>query len=243
MRGIKKAGYGNVYKDIMSNPDLSLQAKGVYAYLSSFTGDQEYCFPSYDTIQSHLGISRASVSKYLKELIGFGVVMVNKRFSGSNQYFLTDLGDFKHDSLKNEPPTKVQNMNYSSSNNELTIVQNMNSIKNTILRTDKKNTSTYSDEFILFWEKWHDITQQKKTGKPKGETYKHFKRLTKKDQRKAIDTIEKYYNSVEDKKFLVIARTYLSKKRFDDEYSERPQSTNKVFISKPTFTLYLRNLT
>ena len=139
MRGRKKAGYGNVYKDIMSNPNLSLQSKAVYGYLSSFTGDQEYCFPSYDTMQKHLKISRASLSKYIKELIAFGVVQVNKRFTGSNQYYLTDLGDFKHDSSNNELP-KVQILNCDSSNNELPKVQILNSIKNTSLRTPKKNS-------------------------------------------------------------------------------------------------------
>jgi len=216
MRGIKKAGYGNVYKDILSNPKLSLQAKGIYAYLSSFTGDQEYCFPSYDTMQKHLCISRASISKYLKELVAFGVVAINKRFTGSNQYFLTDLGDFKHDSSKYEPLPKVQNMNYDSSDNELPKVQNMNSIKNTSLRTDKKNT--YSESFLNFWNEYHEITGKVKAECPKHETWKHWKKLTNTEKAKALDTIKAYSSTVQDKKYTVIARTYLAKKRFNDEY-------------------------
>ena len=50
-------GYGNVYKTITKDPNLSIEAKGIYAYLSSYAGGKDVAFPSISLICHELNIS------------------------------------------------------------------------------------------------------------------------------------------------------------------------------------------
>ena len=49
-------GYGNVYKTITKDSNLSIEAKGIYAYLSSY-GGKDVAFPSISLICHELNIS------------------------------------------------------------------------------------------------------------------------------------------------------------------------------------------
>lgn len=46
----KKGAYGMVYQDVTRNKNISPAAKGLYAYLSSFCGTDDKCYPSVETI-------------------------------------------------------------------------------------------------------------------------------------------------------------------------------------------------
>jgi len=70
--------------------------------------------------------------------------------------------------------------------------------------------------FLDFWEQYHIITKKNKTDKEAA--LKYWKRLSEKEKQKAIDNIQDYYNSLNDKKYCKIARTYLDKKNFNDEF-------------------------
>jgi len=67
LEGIFANGYGFIPKSIMIS-NISLQSKGVYAYLCSFSGKGNGCFPSRKKICDDLNISNDSLGKYLKEL-------------------------------------------------------------------------------------------------------------------------------------------------------------------------------
>ena len=69
-----KGGYGIVVQDVMRYRELSPEAKAIYAYLSSIAGAGGVCYPSIDTIQYEMGMSRARVTKYMNQLIELGVV-------------------------------------------------------------------------------------------------------------------------------------------------------------------------
>lgn len=67
LEGVFTNGYGFIPKTTMVS-NLSLQAKGVYAYLCSFSGRGNDVFPSRKKMCYDLNISNDSLGKYLKEL-------------------------------------------------------------------------------------------------------------------------------------------------------------------------------
>ena len=94
VKDITAAGYGIVPKIVMTD-DISVQAKGLYAYLCSFSGQDFSAAPSKDIILTHLNISHNSSNKYMKELCEHDYVrkvqaVTNGRFAGF-VYYLNQL--------------------------------------------------------------------------------------------------------------------------------------------------------
>ena len=92
---INKDGYGIVPKSVMQDKDLNIAAKAVYAYFCSYTGTGDCCFPTRKKICFDLGISNDSLSKYIRQLVDNGYLLVeqvkeNGRFS-HNIYTLPDV--------------------------------------------------------------------------------------------------------------------------------------------------------
>lgn len=80
-------------------------------------------------------------------------------------------------------------------------------------------------EFDTFWDNWHEITGKPKTDRAPAE--KKWKRLTNKEKQKALDNIENYFESLNDKKYCKKARTYLEDKNFNDEFSVEQEDWTK----------------
>lgn len=77
--------WGRVYQQIVRDPALSLEAKGVYAYFASFADKRGQCFPPVETIRQEIPLSNATYYKYLKELQEAGILNVEKVRKG-NRY-------------------------------------------------------------------------------------------------------------------------------------------------------------
>lgn len=83
-------------------------------------------------------------------------------------------------------------------------------------------------EFEIFWNSYHQITGKPKTDKDNA--FKYYKTLNKSEKKKALDSIQDYYNSQDDKKYIKKCRTYLSDKNFNDEFKVSPnKNVGKVF--------------
>lgn len=74
---MKKGAYGVVFQDVTRNNKLTPAAKGLYAYLASFCGDKDECFPSVDLILKEMGFSRETFYKNINALVAAGVVEKN----------------------------------------------------------------------------------------------------------------------------------------------------------------------
>ena len=61
---------------------------GVYGALALFSDADGYCWPSLDTLAGKLRLSRASVSRYVAELVELGYVQRTRRPDTSCSYFL-----------------------------------------------------------------------------------------------------------------------------------------------------------
>jgi hypothetical protein len=60
--------FGIVNYDVMTDPDLSLQAKGLYALLSCYANKSRECYPSISTLADMSNKSTTQISVYIKEL-------------------------------------------------------------------------------------------------------------------------------------------------------------------------------
>lgn len=93
-QGLK--GFGVVDRIVIRDPGLSPNVKLVYAYLTTFCGDEREAFPSRARIARETGLSVRTVDKANKEAQAVGLWVVEKRESGgewhSNKYLLRDLG-------------------------------------------------------------------------------------------------------------------------------------------------------
>lgn len=74
-----QGGYGLVYQSVMRNKSLSIEAKAIYAYLSSFAGNKSECYPSIDLILNDLKISETRFYKYLNQLIKLNIISKNQK--------------------------------------------------------------------------------------------------------------------------------------------------------------------
>lgn len=62
-------GYGIVQRSIMRDPNLTIEVKGLYAYLCSFSGNGECTLPNIEEICKELGISENKYYKYMQILV------------------------------------------------------------------------------------------------------------------------------------------------------------------------------
>lgn len=71
-------GYGTVYKAVMKNPELSIEAKAIYSYLATYAGGKEIAFPSIKLICHELNISEKRFYKHRKELIEKEIISTHR---------------------------------------------------------------------------------------------------------------------------------------------------------------------
>lgn len=60
--------FGIVNSDIMSDPNLSLRAKGLYGILSKYADSERKCYPSTNTLAAEAGTSVRTIERLLREL-------------------------------------------------------------------------------------------------------------------------------------------------------------------------------
>lgn len=78
--------FGKVDKNAMLNPDVSLEAKGLYAILTTYAGKDRECFPGIDTLVNASGKSRSTVFRLMTELQNAGYITRQKRHGNSTLY-------------------------------------------------------------------------------------------------------------------------------------------------------------
>jgi hypothetical protein len=87
-------------------------------------------------------------------------------------------------------------------------------------RKEKKEENNIK-EFDPFWDSYHSITGLNKSDKEAA--LKYWRKLKPDEQQKAIENINFYFDSLNDKKYCKKARTYLADKNFNDEFKNIPK--------------------
>ena len=84
IEGVKSKGYGTVPKAAMTDRDISIAAKAIYAYFCSLSGRGETVFPGRSKILLDLQISKEAYYKGLKELTDAGYIRVTQEHNSSS---------------------------------------------------------------------------------------------------------------------------------------------------------------
>ena len=218
-----------MYQEIMRNCCLSVDAKAIYAYLSSIAGFGNKCYPSMDTITHEMGITHARARKYINELVSNGIVEKERcqsgNIKGGNIYKLThevetetvkDLHNIAEkveiqsttDASTTDASTtgasSVRRIDHQTTNNNNT---NNNSITNN--RKNNMVNGEYSKAFEEFWKAY-----PRKIGK--GEAYKKYKARLNDGWSKAelLEAAKNYAGRVArertEQKYIKHAKTFLS---------------------------------
>ena len=124
--GIHSKGYGMIYKAVMKDTRLSITAKAIYAYLSSYAGAGTVSFPTRSRILHDLGISESTYYKHFHQLLDCGYLTVKQRKAGHkfsvNDYYFNEFPNASRSQLrqkdqqgmeKNSPCLKKQDNGYS----------------------------------------------------------------------------------------------------------------------------------
>lgn len=114
-----------VYQDVTRNKNLMPAAKGLYAYLASFCGDKDECFPSVDLILREMGFSRDTFYKHINALVAAGVV--EKKQLNQNGQFGRTVYKITHEVvILDLPDTNFSTTVESTSRNSTTNNNNIN---------------------------------------------------------------------------------------------------------------------
>jgi DNA-binding MarR family transcriptional regulator len=60
--------YGIVSREIILAPEVTLQAKALYAALACYANKERSCFPSISTLSDDLNVSTNTINRLIKEL-------------------------------------------------------------------------------------------------------------------------------------------------------------------------------
>lgn len=93
MEGVLCLGYGIVCKFPMTDPDLSVSAKAVYAMICAYSSNGTTAFPSREKFMHHLKIGKDKFYAAMKQLTNQGYVRVRKHIAehghfANNEYTL-----------------------------------------------------------------------------------------------------------------------------------------------------------
>lgn len=64
----KSNRFGIVLYEVISDPNLSVQAKALYSMLACYANKERTCWPSISTLSDDLNISQSSTNRLIKEL-------------------------------------------------------------------------------------------------------------------------------------------------------------------------------
>ena len=73
--------FGIVNKDVVTDPELSIQAKGVYAIICTYCNKERTCFPSVNTLADLSNMHPRTISRKIKELKEKGYIRrISRKF-------------------------------------------------------------------------------------------------------------------------------------------------------------------
>ena len=79
MEGIAFMGYGVLPKYVMLDTALTIEAKGIYAYLCSYTGRGNTAFPGREKILADLGMNKDTYYRHYRQLLNEGYLQVEQQ--------------------------------------------------------------------------------------------------------------------------------------------------------------------
>lgn len=211
-------GYGLVFKRVMKDRSISIEAKALYSYLSAYAGANESAFPSVDLIKHELGIGKHRFLRAKNELIDNGYLMVDRKQSkniyGSNLYTLfhnprqADGRPVDDRPAYNRPVDSQPTTNNSITNNNIT--NNSKTINNSA-------TDVTREQF----EEWWKLYDKKLDKKKAASLFKSA--LKKHDFETIMNGTKEYLKTITNKQYQKYPKTFLSQESYLNDFSEELQ--------------------
>lgn len=211
-------GYGLVFKRVMKDRNISIEAKALYSYLSAYAGADESAFPSVDLIKHELGIGKHRFLRAKNELIDNGYLMVDrkqtKNIYGSNLYTLfhsprqADGRPVDDRPAYDRPVDSQPTTNNNITNNNIT--SNSKTINNSA-------TDVTRERFEEWWKLYDKKLDKKKA-------FSLFKSALKKHEFETImNGTREYLKTITDKQYQKYPKTFLSQESYLNDFSEELQ--------------------
>ena len=106
--GIQRETFAPVPSWLLCRRNVSQSAKLAYGRLRQYRGNHATAWPSYATLANEIGISRRQAVNVVRELERHGLVIVERRRSGSNHYRLPSHHPWAKSAGENIAPRPVQ---------------------------------------------------------------------------------------------------------------------------------------
>nr|DAL43011.1 MAG TPA_asm: helix-turn-helix domain protein [Caudoviricetes sp.] len=135
-------GYGTVYKEVLKDKELSIEAKAIYSYLSSYAGGKDTAFPSIGLICHELNISEKRFYKHRKELLDKNII--SKTRERTNNGFSKTIYTINHHFVHGQF-VRVRNVHGQNVHG-----QNVGTKNNSIKKNNNKNNNSKSDTSQIF---------------------------------------------------------------------------------------------
>ncbi|MCE4987181.1 helix-turn-helix domain-containing protein [Staphylococcus haemolyticus] len=211
-------GYGLVFKRVMKDRNISIEAKALYSYLSAYAGADESAFPSVDLIKHELGIGKHRFLRAKNELINNGYLTVDrkqtKNIYGSNLYTLFHSPRQANGRPVDDRPAYDRPVDSQpTTNNSIT----NNSITSNSKTINNSATDVTRERFEEWWKLYDKKLDKKKA-------FSLFKSALKKH---GFDTImngtREYLKTITDKQYQKYPKTFLSQESYLNDFSEELQ--------------------
>lgn len=137
-------GYGSVYKKVMKDTELSIEAKAIYAYLTSYAGGKDTAFPSVSLICHELNISKNRFYNHRKELVEKEIISVNRE--------RTDNGFSKNIYTINHHFVRLNFVDIQNVDIQNVDIQNKDTKNNSVKNNSIKNNNNTSDVTAKIFE-------------------------------------------------------------------------------------------
>ena len=207
------AGYGLVFKRVMKDRNISVEAKALYSYLSAYAGADESAFPSVDLIKHELGIGKHRFLRAKNELINNGYLTVDrkqtKNIYGSNLYTLFHSPRQANGRPVDDRPAYDRPVDSQPTTN--------NSITNNSKTINNSATDVTRERFEEWW-KLYDKKRDKKI------SFKKFEKCLKEHSFEEImEGTRIYLKTIKDKQYQKDPKTFLHNESYMNDYSDELQ--------------------
>lgn len=135
----EKKGFGYVYQNVMRDKTITPEAKAIYAYLASFAGNNEMCYPGTLLMMDELVMSKERFYKHMNLLVEQGIVIKQQEMNGTkfskNTYIIKPFPSFPTTEF---PTTKIEDTGFPTTENTTT---KRNSFKTNSLNSNSKEST------------------------------------------------------------------------------------------------------
>lgn len=217
-------GYGLVFKRVMKDRNISIEAKALYSYLSAYAGADESSFPSVELIKHELNIGKQRYQRARRELEKIGYLQVDRKQNGniygSNLYTLFHNPRQVDIRPVDSQPVEIQSVdNQPTTNNSIT--------NNNITSNSKTINNSATDVTRERFEEWWKLYDKKRDKKI---SFKKFEKCLKQHSFEEImQGTRMYLKTIKDKQYQKDPKTFLHNESYMNDYSDElpQQHTNQ----------------